>query len=302
MLSREYGVLQRMIARSGARRSRVRVLRVFIVTLLASLALIPIAGHAQTQPSGGTTANTESLLSGRPFVASALGITGWDISWPQCPTNEVPSGQVAFAVIGISGGRPFTENECFLQQFSWAVQNSQSTPQIYVNIAGLKDGWTDPTCAATDLPCNAYYYGKAAAVYAEATAKRYDADSPIWWLDVETANSWSTDQFLNDRVVGGAIEYLKATGHRVGIYSTPRVWNLLMGSYAPGVPVWTAGADDLQTAPARCSSAYAFGGGQVLMVQYVSEHLDANFSCVMPSWPGTRASVIPGLSIDGSSH
>jgi hypothetical protein len=264
---------------------------------------MPLLAHAQDTPSAGqeSQSTTGLLLTGRPFIPSALGVMGWDISWPQCPTREVPQGQVAFAIIGVSDGRPYTENDCFLDQFTWAVNNSQSTPQIYMNIAGLPDGWTSPACATDDLPCQAYYYGKGAAEYAVNSAVRYDADAPMWWLDVETANHWTTDWFLNERAVKGAIEYLETTGHTVGIYSTPRVWGLLMGSYAPGVPVWTAGADDLQSAPDRCSAGYAFGGGPVIMVQYVSEHLDANYSCVMPSWPGRRALTFPMIAGDGST-
>jgi hypothetical protein len=291
-----------MVALSGARRSRF-LLRWAALAAALALSLLPLLATAQSDPDGQglQTSRENLLLTGRPFLPPALGVMGWDISWPQCPSSEVPAGQVAFVVIGVSDGRPYTENDCFLQQFTWAVQNSQSTPQIYMNIAGLPDGWTSPACDTDDLPCQAYYYGKGAAEYAVASAEKYDANAPMWWLDVETANHWTTDQFLNERAVKGAIEYLKATGHTVGIYSTPRVWGLLMGSYAPALPVWTAGADDLQVAPDRCSASYAFGGGPVVMVQYVSEHLDANYSCVMPSWPGRRAHILPMIANDGST-
>ncbi len=303
MLSGWCGDVHRMVALSGARRSW-HVWRWSALGAVLAFALLPLLAFAQGDPGGGSGTQTSKenlLLTGRPFLPVGLGVMGWDISWPQCPNSEVPSGQVAFAIVGVSDGRPYTENDCFLQQFSWAVANSQSTPQIYMNIAGLPDGWTSPSCDTTDLPCQAYYYGKGAAVYAVASAMKYDANAPMFWLDVETANHWSSDQFLNERAVKGAVEYLQATGHTVGIYSTPRVWGLLMGSYMPGLPVWTAGADDLQVAPDRCSAGYAFGGGPVIMVQYVSEHLDANYSCVMPSWPGRRSQVLPMISNDGGS-
>lgn len=291
-----------MVALSGARRSSFFWRWALLVAVFA-LVPSPLLAHAQTPGADGHSpaATTENLLSGRPFLPPPTGVMGWDISWPQCPTGEVPPGEVAFVVVGVSGGRPYTENECFLQQLSWAVEASQSTPQIYMNIAGLPDGWTNPACATDDLPCQAYYYGKGAAEYALATARTADADSPTWWLDVETANQWTPDAFLNERVVKGAIEYLQSTGHQVGIYSTPRVWGLLMGSYQPALPVWTAGAADLQSAPDRCSPAYAFGGGPVVMVQYVSEHLDANFTCIAPSWPGRRVSVFPMVAGDGAT-
>jgi hypothetical protein len=41
---------------------------------------------------------------------------------------------------------------------------------------------------------------------------------------------------------------------------------------------WTAGASDAESAPGRCNERYAFGGGEVVMVQWV-ETYDRNYVC-----------------------
>lgn len=236
-------------------------------------------------------------LAAPQFSYPIGGMTGWDLSWPQCANGERPQGLINFAVIGVNGGKMFTKNDCLGDMFRWATAG-RSIPQVYLNTNGLPGDWTSTanTCAKTDLPCQAYSYGYEGAAFAQRYAKAQGVDPLYWWLDVETGNAWTNDHFLNERVVRGAIEYLQATNHVVGIYSTPRQWGIIAGTFAPGLLNWTAGAANLAEAAARCSDRYAFGGGRVAVVQYISEHFDASYIC-----PGTgigRRALLPALAAE----
>jgi hypothetical protein len=65
--------------------------------------------------------------------------TGVDISWPQCG-KTLPS-EVAYAIVGVTGGTAATTNNCLAEQLSWAFEataasnSSQPRIQLYVNTA-----------------------------------------------------------------------------------------------------------------------------------------------------------------------
>src|SRR5688572_121570 len=200
-------------------------------------------------------------------------IPGWDISWPQCG-KAYPPGPVAFAIIGINNGRPFTTNPCFMHQYLWA-QRSEQHPAVYVNTAFPKPEHTEANlgpyglCAADDGWCRGYNYGWGLANDVVLRVAQMRITPPIYWLDVETGNYWSSDKQNNSQVIRGALDYFRQRNLKVGIYGTPYQWSLIAGSYtAPGVPIWTAGAQGIDAAARRCTPAYAFAGGTVVMVQY----------------------------------
>jgi hypothetical protein len=186
----------------------------------------------------------------------------------------------------------YTKDDCLGEMYRWASAG-RTIPQVYMNTNSPPSTYTNKACDAKDEWCKAYEYGYEGAADAVKYARSQGADPRQWWLDVETGNFWSGDTTANSRVVGAAIEYLQATGHTVGVYSTPRQWGIIVGAFAPHLPVWTAGAADLLEAPTRCNDRFAFGGGKVAMVQYVSEHFDSNYIC--PDVVHPRA-VAPGLS------
>jgi len=296
--------------------------------------------------ASGAAADSGQPLSTAQNAVPVGGSVGYDISWPQCPNNELPAGPASWAIIGVNGGRPTTFNPCFQSQMQWAYTTA-TVPQVYINVAGwpttyanticgpvptptpipptptatptaaaptptptLAPGATPttqpptatPTAAPTPAPptaadeCNAYQYGYNNAAAAVAYARSFGADLKYWWLDVETGNYWTDDVSLNTQVIRGTIAYLQNLGKVVGVYSTPRQWRMIAGSFAPGLPVWTAGAADVAEAMARCTPDYAFGGGKVQLVQYVSEHLDMSYVC--PPAGAAHRTTLPGLAMD----
>ena len=231
---------------------------------------------------------------------------GYDISYPQCgsPYPEAYS----FAIIGVNGGRVYSENPCFgpgddESQLAWAGRDAQ----IYANTGNpgpelsryWPHGQTEPRVCDTDdvpgadtLDC-AYVYGWNAAEHSYATALEAfidlewtddDADrlpdDPMWWLDVEDANSWRGDRRLNVAALEGAVAYLESMDAEVGFYSTPRLWNRITGGTDAfeDLPAWHAGARDADDARDRCDEP-AFTGGELRMVQWIEDGFDANYLC-----------------------
>lgn len=207
-----------------------------------------------------------------PYAAT---IEGADISFPQCG-RAVDAG--SFGVVGVNRGRPFTMNPCLQSQYGWAA-GGQISPGVYVNLEAGQSASGYQTCRPDDAGCQAYNFGYNAAEFA-FTQAYYATDGAImsansWWLDVETANSWSDRQDLNAAVVHGAVDYLQVNaGRTVGIYSTPRqYWQITGDLYAPaGVGNWVAGASGLDDTD-LCADAF-WPGAQVWFIQYENLDLD----------------------------
>jgi hypothetical protein len=111
----------------------------------------------------------------------------------------------------------------------------------------------------------------------------------MWWLDVETMNTWqsgSTDALARNRAtLEGMTTYLTSLGGRVGLYSTGQQWAQIVGvvpagSTLTGRDSWLAGATSLTSAQVACGKPAFAPGGRVTLSQYVSGGLDRNQSCV----------------------
>jgi hypothetical protein len=211
-------------------------------------------------------------------------IAGFDISWPQCG-KAYPPVPVAFAIIGMNGGKPFIPNPCFSDQYRWA-QRVERDPAVYLNVEYPKPGRVEAatgpygTCAITDEWCRSYNYGYAIGRDVVSRAAQLRIAPSMWWFDVETGNYWSDDPTNNAQVVRGVIDFFRERKLPMGIYSTPRQWRIISGGYAPGLPVWTAGAQGIVEAAGRCfDPSYAFGAGVVRMVQYYDYGFDTNYVC-----------------------
>ena len=156
--------------------------------------------------------------------AYPTGGSGYDVSFPQCGAALPETGD--FGVVGATGGRAFTENPCISSEFQWAESASRA-PTFYMNLnfpsgSTASEGVTGPagTCGPADLRCGAYNYGWNAASFAFAWAKQNNASASLWWLDIETVNSWSPDVSLNDAVLEGAVDAIEAHDATAGVYST----------------------------------------------------------------------------------
>jgi hypothetical protein len=224
---------------------------------------------------------------------------GNDISYPQCPTGAEPPSP-AFAIVGVTGGRPFTPNPCLPREFVWALTSTspnQARVAFYMNTADpgptASPNWP---AAGTSSPraCDgswsadcAYDYGWLTAQDAFNRAVGVAGNSAAaqmpWWLDVETANSWSDEMPLNAADLEGAIAFLRSQNiGAIGIYSTSTAWEALIGPPSTATPFgallnWRPGAMSSREAMAWCSRTVT--GGRVKFVQFPNAGFDTNLAC-----------------------
>ena len=270
---------------------------------------------------GGVLAALVVLLSGWGIStaaaaavapSAAVGATGHDVSAPQCGRTLPEIG--AFGIVGVNGGRAFSENPCFATEYEWAKRRP-AAPGVYVNTgnpaprsdfywpaSGSRDPALCRDATSTRDPGCAYDYGWHAAAKALAVADRVDPGlrNRTWWLDVETANSWNGDGTANAADLQGAVDLLRSKGvARVGLYSTAYQWRTITGGYTASsaatfrtawrpaftpryrletLPLWIATTGDLAAAKAACSTT--FTGAPAQLVQYVDgSGIDANYVC-----------------------
>jgi len=235
-------------------------------------------------PSTTTTTQPSTTTTTTPAAQPVTG--GYDISWPQCSTSY-PSNP-AFGIVGVSDGRPFHDNPCLADEYAWAV-TAPSAAGFYMNTANPGASsvhWTEAgprACsgASDDLGC-AYNYGwnAAAHAFAYADAQTGGAATATWWLDIETANTWSSSTSVNTADIRGMVDYFAAASLPVGIYSTTLDWDQITGGLALDVPNWVAGASGSTQAVRWCSSTTStFTGGRVALVQYPLHGFDGNAAC-----------------------
>jgi len=223
---------------------------------------------------------TAPALAASPLYAR--GSVGYDSSVYQCGAPA----RGAFAIVAVTNGRPFTRNGCAAAELAGAP----GTSSVYMNTAysptyaphitagcGVRSG----SASGTSLERQAYAIGCSEAELARAWL--YTATGQrvrTWWLDVETANSWSAANLvLNRSVLRGAIDFLKARGAMLGLYSTARQWAEVTGGWsAPGLDAnWVAGAGSPAEGALMCASSIT--GAPVWLVQYLKAGRDADRAC-----------------------
>lgn len=265
----------------------------------------PEAGPAsRTRVSTGSRLGAAGLLllvllvsSVMPATALADTSSGYDVSFPNCD-QPLPSSRPDVAIVGVEGGRSFTVNPCLAEEYHWA-RSADRHYEVYINTsypAGstIHRGDTGPkgTCRPADWACRAYNYGFNNAEFAFHYAQLQYAVADTWWLDVETANSWSDDTALNARVIQGAVDSLRAHRLLVGVYSIPPMWKTIAGSYRVSLPTWIVRLRESVKTPAYCSADNGFGGGGIALVQDEFGSMDQDFLC--PADPfAEQASYVP---------
>jgi hypothetical protein len=213
------------------------------------------------------------------------GSTGVDISFPDCNAT-IP--QAAFGIVGVTGGIAYNTNSCAAEEASHFQNYS-----LYIN-TGLNASSSSSYYVAAEQGCNgdarcaAYHYGYNAGIKGFQYAQSLGLSSKIWWLDVETANTWNADVTLDQQSLQGEHDALIASGvQMVGVYSTTYQWQYITGdpttntgwkNYWPG---W--GATQLpnaQQAQQYCTG-HEFTGGPTWLIQYQDpqSHVDQDVAC-----------------------
>ena len=287
-----------MLQLSLSRRS-TRFFALTIAPLIAGLAILAAS------PATVAAARPAAPAAAHPSGGAKI---GYDISYPQCG-GEFPVNP-AFGIVGVNRGIVFSANPCLgagsgQSQLAWAggVQ-----AQLYANTGNpgpaLSTHW--PNGQTLPRECNtaassgsdtancAYDYGWNAAADSYQTAVRAyislglaakgatsTPKANVWWLDVETGNSWRSDVSLNVASLQGAVAYLESAGAAdIGFYSTQRQWDQITGGTLVfgGSPGWVAGASTARGARSNCG-ANSFTGDVVALAQYLAKGFDADLRC-----------------------
>jgi hypothetical protein len=271
----------------------------------------PYWGSEGGHPLAAQVVGMAVATSGYPYPVRS---SGNDVSYPQCSPTDVgtsagtlPGGQ-AFAVVGVNGGLMQNFNPCFGPEAAWAGQSLS----VYIDANAPTSGnpaqamtGPDAACAATSGACQAYDWGYNLAQADVAFVHGQGLHPQVWWVDVETAESWSASATDNAAVVQGALDALTANGLVGGIYCTWYQWGEITGSYVPpgNPPLWIPGADNVTgdnfSATSICARALTpgdptnpnsvnvgFAGGVPWLVQYgysgysgPASAFDLDFAC-----------------------
>lgn len=268
-------------------------------------------------PSVAFAAKPTSSKSGIAKPAASVEYTGYDMSYPQCG-KRLPSDHY-FAIVGVNGGTAASYNSCLADQLAWAsnaksgFEAHQDKVQLYVNTANpAQDGaysWASwPTSGETpygtcfgvktnneacswqygwnrSADTEAYFVGRAQTAGISTNTKDY-----IWWLDVETMNSWQTGSSgalaRNKAAIEGFAAHYQSKGAAVGLYSTKFQWEQIVGTTMitegnlVGLPNWRPSGVSLSIAKDNCKALPLTLGGYVSLTQYVQKNIDYNHSCI----------------------
>jgi hypothetical protein len=216
---------------------------------MASPKAQPSSAPKSPAPTGPTVRVADHLSAG----------WGIDVSWPQCDGTGggplgMPALQPGFVVVGINGGKPFTDNPCLAREVSYG--RTRTGVAAYLNIDAPRMG-------------DAAAYGRKVALDGLARVQRAHLVLPVLWLDVEVLNHWSSSGASNVAVINGALSALQQHGVTAGIYSSGPMWQQITGGARLNVPVWLATAvTDYRQLPQWCDSG--LGGRPAEMTQYVA--------------------------------
>lgn len=224
-------------------------------------------------------------------------VQGADISWPQCPEGmgipekqgkglPMPVPEAEFVVIGLTNGPGFTPNPCIADQAAW-VQERELMASAYA-VASYPDdatlekyAWDGPFSGDT-LKGQLRNVGYQQARFNLDTMIDAGLTTPVVWIDVEPVPlfEWSGDKEANAAVVEGAARAYTDAGYGVGIYSTPYLWDTVVGDLRLGVAEWrAAGETSREEALNRCGDDWSIQGGDAVMGQWVADNRDHNITC-----------------------
>jgi hypothetical protein len=228
---------------------------------------------------------------------AAAPVLGADISWPQCPRGlgipqkrtlgaPMPIPEARFVVIGLTNGPGFYPNPCLAEQTAW-VRDRRLMAAAYA-VASYPDdatvaqhGATGPYDGSSRLGA-LQNTGYQQALFNVASMRRAGLETPIVWIDVEPVPDfeWSADPVANSAVVDGLARGYVDAGYAIGVYSTPALWEGVVGGFELGVPEWrAAGQTSRAEAESRCGADWVIQGGAGVLGQWVEAGRDQNITC-----------------------
>lgn len=296
-----------IVARAGSRGSTVVIVqRVVRVTANGTfgpttVAAVKVFQRAHRLPATGVVDSTTWAQIYASFLR--LPALGNDVSWPQCPKGTgsltrpgyglaMPLASAQLVVIGLTDGPAFYRNQCLASQTSWAKTHhvhaaAYSMTTFPTSKQQATYGRSGPYSAAT-YPGRLANAGFAQARFNVASMRAAGLASPLVWVDVESyaIAPWTSDKAANKAVVDGVVRGYTSAGYRVGFYSTPYMWTLILGGTRYQLPEWrTAGASGQGAAIARCASASSFQGGTAMLAQWWAASVDHDVTCPSANTP-----------------
>jgi hypothetical protein len=229
--------------------------------------------------------------------ARAEPVQGADVSWPQCPKGmgipekrsqgaPMPVDEAEFVIVGLTNGPGFTPNPCVADQVTW-VQERELMAAAYA-VASYPDdatlerySWDGPYGGET-LKGQLRNVGYQQARFNLDTMVDAGLQTPVIWIDVEPVPhfEWSGNLAANAAVVQGAARAYTDAGYAIGVYSTPYLWETVVGDLSLGVVEWrAAGETSRDEALDRCGDDWSIQGGPAILGQWVSDHRDHNVTC-----------------------
>lgn len=225
-------------------------------------------------------------------------VLGADISWPQCPKGmgipekqgqgmPMPLPEAEYVVLGLTNGPGFTPNPCLADQVKWVKDNDVLVAvyavSSYPDRATLDEYGADgPHDASTKLG-RLKNVGYQQARFNIGTMGQVGLLSPIVWIDVEPVPvfEWSDDVRANAAVIEGVARGYVDAGFEIGVYSTPSLYERVVGDLSlGGIPEWrAAGQTSRAEALNRCGSDWSIQGGAAVMGQWVAQRRDMNITC-----------------------
>jgi hypothetical protein len=243
-----------------------------------------------------------TLPSTAPIEPRDEPVIGADLSWPQCPPGmgiehkessgqPLPTDEAEYVVIGLTNGPGFHANPCLADQVAWAKQRGLLTAAYavasYPSDAELAayggEGPYDGSTTDGALKNVGYQQARFNVV----SMREAGLASPLVWIDVEPVPfyDWSADKAANAAVVIGLAQGYLNAGLRIGVYSTPALWDGVVGALTFGVPEWRAAGQTSQAeALDRCGEDWSIQGGHGVLGQWVQDRRDKNITC-----PGIEA-------------
>jgi hypothetical protein len=247
--------------------------------------LADLAEKAATEAPAGTIS---------PYAGPVL---GGDVSWPQCPEGlgipekrtlgkPMPIPEARFVVIGLTNGPGFHANPCLAGQVDWARQRKLMVSAYAVAsfpepAERRRHGGQGPYDGSTELGA-LRNVGYQQARFNVASMKAAGLETPFVWVDVEPVPDfeWSGDLVANAAVVEGVARGYVDAGYAIGVYSTPHLWDGVVGGLELGVPEWrAAGQTSRAEAESRCGDDWVIQGGEGVLGQWVEADRDQNITC-----------------------